>query len=201
MTTIEIILAIILGLQAPLDGEPAQERLARLQTVATAIVDVSEASACTGNFSTPECKPEWTRSPLELSVLLATKGYAESLFAKNVHEGKCKKTQCDPYSSGGKIYHKARTSWQIQKSGMVSDKEWKTMVGTDYRSTFTAATVAARILSRGYRSCKTVLGSMSFYAGVHSCEYSGVVKRHAMYQKLLKKAKKLQETPKDDPKS
>ena len=202
MTIAQIILAILLSLQAPLDGEPAEERLARLQTIATAINDAAEAATCTGEFSSPTCKPDWTLSPLELSVLLATKGYAESLFAKNVQEGKCRKDQCDPFSHGGKIYHRARTSWQIQKSGMVTDQEWKTMVGTDYQATLTAAKVATRILSRGYRACHTILGSMSYYAGVQSCEYSGVVKRHAMYKKLLGKAKKLQrEQSKDGPKS
>ncbi len=202
MSIVDIILALLLSLQAPLDGEAPEARASRLQTVATAITDATEESTCTGEFATPECKPDWTLSPLELSVLLAVNGYAESLFAKNVHEGKCKKYECDPYSHGGKVYHRARTPWQIQRSGLLTDKEWKTMVGTDYYATLTAARVAARILSRSYRSCHTIRGSMSLYGGVQNCNWSGVSKRHGMYKKLLEKAKKLEkEKPENGPNS
>jgi len=176
--------------------------MSRLQTVATAISDAADESTCTGEYATPECKPDWKGSPLDLAVLLAANGYAESAFAKNVHEGKCRKDECDPYYVGGKVYHRARTSWQIQKTGLVTDQEWHSMVGTDYRATFAAARVATRILARGFRSCHTVHGAMSLFGGVQNCNWSGVDKRFLMYKKLLDKAKKLEkEKPENGPNS
>ncbi len=191
MEFVQFILYMLLSLPpAYADTETWDERQARMTIVATAIDDASSQMTCTGKYAPTEkapCKVRWTRSKRELAVLLVTKGWWESRFAQNVHEGNCKSYECDAEKQkDGTVIHRARSSWQIQQTGIVKGTEWEDMKGASQAATTTAATVAARALSYAHNRCKTVYGAISGY-GVASCTWSGVANRYRWYGKMMEK--------------
>lgn len=183
----DFIFLVLLSLQPSHgDGETWNERKARMSNVAHAIDTASAWSTCTGKFKVKKCVRKWPESQKQLAMLLVTKGWWESRFARNVHEGKCKSYECDATKlANGMIYHRARTPWQLQKTSFVRGNEWKNMVGTDERSTGIAAVVASRALSSGYNRCGTITGAISSYAGTGGCRWSKAGNRALFWQGLM----------------
>jgi hypothetical protein len=188
MNTVQYILMVLLSLPASYyDKESPEERRDRMEVIARAIGDASARATCDERFDKPECEPIWKSNRKQLILLLVTKAWWESRLAQNVHEGNCRKTECDPTKMpGGNIIHRARTIWQMQKTGLVSRDEWNTMVGTDFEATRTAAWVATKILSRGKRVCHTPYGALSYY-GRSRCDWNGAKPRVIFYRKLKDK--------------
>jgi len=187
MSLAQYLLLVLLSLpNAHRDTESWTEREQRMGTIAMAIDAASSRATCTKPYDTEVCKPIWPGKKKELALVLLTKAWWESRVAQNVHEGRCFDHECDAYRKNGYIVHKARTIWQIQKTGYVSDKEWNTMVGTDFESTRTAAWVATRILSHGKTRCGSTYGTFSYY-GRGRCSWEGAHKRVRFYNKLLPK--------------
>jgi hypothetical protein len=146
-------------------------------------------ATCSDASSADDCRRIWPGSSLDLGVLLIAQAYSESRFAKNVHEGKCRAYECDPVrvSRTGEIRHRARSLWQIHNTGPIRD-EWDQMVGADYASTRAAAWAATKLLSRGYRACRSFSGAISRYAGIDSCSWSEAKRRGKLFEQLRSRA-------------
>ncbi|NBP01860.1 MAG: hypothetical protein EBU90_17325 [Proteobacteria bacterium] len=189
MSFIAYITTILLGLQPAYgDNETWQERTDRMTIVAEAIDDASSRATCSDKYNVEGCVATWPQDKKSLAILLVTKGYWESKFAKNVHEGKCRPYECDSYRKDGHLIHKARSPWQIQRTGLVSKEEYSKMNSSSQESTTVSANVAVRYLSIGMRQCHTIMGAMSIYGGVKSCNWSGVKHRLSFYKKLMEKS-------------
>jgi hypothetical protein len=161
-----------------------------MSTIGRAVVEVVMRARCAGAYAVPAyavpaCKPIWFGGEKELAALLITKGWWESRFAKNVHEGKCDSNECDAVKlRDGGVVHRARSPWQLQRTAY-SDPEWPTMVGTSFEATRDAAWAAAKVLAEGQRRCKSARGALSWY-GWQRCEASGVGNRLVTYERLMK---------------
>lgn len=185
MNFVNYITAILLSLEPSYsDKETWEERSARMEIVAEAIEDASSKATCEEEYNTPDCKKTWIKGRRSLALLLITKGFWESRFAKNVHEGKCRPYECDAYTTGGNRRHRARSPWQVQRTGLVSKEEYDKMSSSTLESTKMSANVAARYLIMGMNTCKTISGAMSIYGGAKSCTWSGVKPRVDFYNRL-----------------
>jgi len=188
MNFIQYITAILLSLEpAYADNETWSERTARMEVIATAIDDASSKATCEGKYATAGCQKTWPKDKKSLALLLVTKGFWESHFAKNVHEGNCRKYECDAYKIANKVYHRARSPWQIQKTGMVKEDEYEKMRSASLESTTTSANVAVRYLVSGMHLCKTITGAVSSYAGA-GCKWKGAKPRVDFYESLSKRS-------------
>lgn len=187
MDLTQYILLILMSLPAAhRDTESWEERNGRMEVTARAIDAASSRATCTGKFESQDCERIWHGAKKDLALLLVTKGWWESRFAQNVHEGNCAPTECDATKVGNVVVHRARTAWQMQQTGLLTRREWNTMVGTTYKQTRTAAWVAARILSRGKKACHSRFGALSYY-GRGRCNWSGARPRIHFYRKLKSK--------------
>ena len=189
----QILLVLLLGLPAHhLDEESEDQRQARLEIVADAIVDAVDRATCQGRYSDEACERIWPGAKLDLAVLLVTQAYWESRLAQNIHEGNCRSYECDPHTNPrtGKREHRSRTMWQIQYSSLVA-AEWDRMIGATPEATRAAAWAATKLLSRGYRSCRTISGAISRYAGLGRCTWSGAAQRAHHYEQLRLKATRI----------
>lgn len=185
MNFIKYITAILLSLEPSYsDKETWDERSARMEIIATAIDDASSKATCSDKYDAPGCEKNWPQSKKSIALLLVTKGFWESKFAKNVHEGKCRPFECDAYTVNGNRLHKARSLWQIQRTGLVSKEEYAKMNSASQESTTLSANVAVRYLALGMKSCKTIRGAMSIYGGAKVCDWPGVAPREAFYKRL-----------------
>jgi hypothetical protein len=184
--TREMVLSLLLGLPAHgLDAEDAAARQARLSTVARAIELASQRATCSGEFESPDCQSIWSGETEDLSLLLVTQAWWESRLARHIHEGRCRVFECDAFRSmrTGRIEHRARTLWQLQRTSLVVD-EWSKMVGADLESTYHAAWGATKVLARGYRACGTIAGSIGYYSGAGRCTWSKSPRRVATFEAL-----------------
>lgn len=168
------------------DGETWEQRNERMTIVAKAIDDAASKATCSDQYAGGGCKKTWTKDKKSLALLLVTKGFWESRFSKNVHEGNCRAYECDAYKVANKVYHRARSPWQVQKTGLVTEEEYAKMASASLESTTMSANVAARYLTRGYAHCKTIPGAISNYAGA-GCSWKGTKPRFAFYESLYKK--------------
>jgi hypothetical protein len=155
-----------------------------MEIIATAIDDASSKTTCSDKYDVPGCEKSWPGDKKSIAMLLVTKGFWESKFAKNVHEGKCRPYECDSYTVNGKTIHKARSSWQIQKTGLVSKEEYDQMKAATLESTKISANVAVRYLALGMKSCKTIRGAISIYGGARVCNWSAAAPREAFYRRI-----------------
>ena len=190
MNFVNYITTVLLSLQPPYgDGETWQQRSDRMAIVAEAIDDASSRATCSDKYeSDKKCVRTWQKDKKSIALLLVTMGYWESKFAKNVHEGKCKKYECDPsISADGSVYHKARSPWQIQKTGLESKEEYAKMKSASLESTTISANVATRHLVLGMKQCGSIHGAMAIYGGASSCAWPGVSARETFYNDLTKK--------------
>lgn len=189
MNFVNYITMILLSLQPSYsDNETWSERTARMEIIAEAIEDASAAATCTGKYETSNCKKVWAKDKKSLALLLVTKGYWESKFAKNVHEGKCRKYECDSYMVNGNVLHRARSPWQIQRTGMVTKEEYSAMNSASLDSTKMSANVAVRYLANGMSLCKTISGAIAIYGGSKTCNWKGAAPREAFYKSLISKS-------------
>jgi len=188
MSFFEYIVTVLLSLQpAYADEETWAQRTDRMRTIAAAIDDASSKATCEDRYNTPDCKKTWSKSKKSLALLLITKGFWESKFAKNVHEGKCRPYECDAYTVNGNRLHRARSPWQVQRTGLVSKEEYAEMNSSSLTSTTMSANVAARYLVLGMNSCKTIQGAIAIYGGAKTCTWKGAQVREAFYNSLSKK--------------
>jgi hypothetical protein len=184
-----------------LDREDASARKERLGVIAQAISEASMHATCSSEYALEDCRPVWPLRPIELGVLLLTQAYAESRLARNVHEGNCRPYECDPIRNAmtGVVSHRARSLWQIHHIAPI-ESEWHLMQGSDLQSTTAAAWAAAKLLSRGYRACRSISGAIASYAGLRSCYWSQADSRARMYVSLRERATRLErQTEKPSP--
>jgi len=185
MSFIKYITAILLSLDPSYsDNETWAERTVRMEMIATAIDDASSKATCSEKYETPDCKKIWASSKKSIALLLVTQGFWESRFAKNVHEGKCRKYECDSYTVNGNTRHRARSPWQIQQTSMVSSQEYAQMNSSTLESTTMSANVANRYLANGMKACSTILGTIAIYGGAGSCSWKGAAPREAFYRTI-----------------
>lgn len=157
-------------------SETEDAREVRMDAIARAVHDATSKATCTGRFATDTCEALWSGRPEHLAMLLVTKGWWESRYALNVHEGNCKPWECDA--------GKARTPWQLQHTSF-SAPDWDDMVGVDFESTRRAAWSAAKVLAVGMRRCHSFHGALSWYASTR-CSWSGAANRMVTYKRLTK---------------
>jgi hypothetical protein len=197
MSLPDILLAILLSLpSAHLDRETPEQREARMGVVATAMADASLRATCEGDWEGSDiCKRIWPRSRDELAYLLLTIGFWESRFAQNIHAGTCKPWQCDPSRMpDGRLYHKARSIWQLQWIRHTTRRQWLAIAGVTQVPTTEAAWIASVRLSRGYRSCRTIRGAIGVYSGSRfQCRWPGAYKRYEFYERIVERAKRLRQ--------
>jgi hypothetical protein len=185
MNFVQYITAILLSLEpAYADKETWTERTARMEIIAEAIDDASSKATCEAKYNTKDCQKLWSKDKKSLALLLVTKGYWESLFSKNVHEGKCRDYECDPYKVGNKVHHRAKSPWQIQHTGLVTVDEYSKMGFATLESTKLSAEVASRYLAMGMKQCDTISGTIAIYGGAKDCSWSGSKQRAAFYERL-----------------
>lgn len=191
MKLINYIVSILLSLDPSYsDKETWAERTTRMEIIAEAIDDASSKATCEEKYNTLDCKKKWINNRRSLTLLLITKGFWESKFAKNVHEGKCRPYECDSYTFNGNTFHRARSPWQIQRTGLVMKEEYDKMNSSTRESTVMSANVAVRYLAMGMNSCKTITGTMAIYGGAKSCNWDGVAPRVEFYNRLQKMEEK-----------
>lgn len=185
MNLIKFITMVLLSMEPSYsDKEPWDDRTQRMEIVAKAIDKAAAQATCTDSHATEACKRLWPGSKRELALVLVTKGYWESRFAKNVHEGVCRPYECDASRANGNIVHRARSPWQIQKTGLVTKEEYAKMKSSSLESTTMSAIAATRHLAVGMAKCHTIPGAMSVYAGVKSCNWKGALQRYKFFQDI-----------------
>ncbi len=187
MTFITYITTVLMSLSPSYgDVESWEARNERMTIIAKAIDDASSRATCSDAYATPDCQRTWPKDKKSLAILLVTKGFWESHFSKNVHEGKCRIYECDAYKTAGRVYHRAKSPWQIQKTGLVTSDEYSKMAESSLESTTISANVATRYLTNGYGMCKTIQGAMASYAGA-GCSWKGTKDRFSFYERLYSK--------------
>jgi hypothetical protein len=185
MNFIKYITMILLSLEPSYsDKETWDQRTARMELIATAIDDAASKATCSDKYDVPKCEKTWSQDKKSLALLLVTKGYWESKFAKNVHEGKCRVYECDAYRVNGTTRHRARSLWQIQKTGLETREEYAQMSSSSLEATTMAANVAVRHLVLGMNTCKTIPGTIAVYGGAKSCYWKGAAPREAFYRRI-----------------
>lgn len=188
MNFVNYITTILLSLQPSYnDAENWEQRSERMSVIAQSIDDAASKSTCSDSYATSDCVKVWPGDKKSLVILLITKGYWESRFAKNVHEGKCYKYECDAYVVNGNVLHRARSPWQIQKTILVTKEEYEKMNSATLESTTMSATVATRYLALGMNKCHTIKGAMSIYSGAKTCNWNRVKAREQFYKFIEKK--------------
>lgn len=183
MELTSITLAMLLSLPPAYVDREEVGRETRMQVIADAVAQTTERASCTGAYEEPSCTAIWKDEPRQLAALLITKGWWESRFVKNVHEGRCKKDECDATEWNGVLIHRARSPWQFQKTSYAADL-WAHSKGADLNSTRNAAFVAARILSDGKKRCRSNYGALAYY-GLQRCQWKGARRRYLTFTKLM----------------
>lgn len=110
-----------------------------------------------------------------LAAELATIGFYESGFLARIQEGRCRKDECDK--------GRARTYYQLQKTSYSRDA-WDAMVGPEYEAILIATQTAGTVLLAGRKACKSVEGTLAFYA-TGGCRWSGARYRAKMVNRLM----------------
>ena len=178
------VLATLMFLPPAYTDQSEVGRDERMKTIASAVTSAVSRASCVGPYEEADCKKLWTGAPEDLAALVVTKGWWESRYARNVHEGNCRSYECDPWSRNGVVSHRARTPWQFQKTSY-SAPFWESMVGTGFEETRNAAWVASVILSRGHEACRSFQGALVWY-GRGRCESKSknLLNRYHTFQTL-----------------
>lgn len=142
--------------------EPSIDRSYRLEVVAVSIDAAAEEHAS-------------SLAPVETRAYLISLGWWETRFALNVHQRRCRSTECDahPRYIDGKlvVWHRARSPWQFQRWGYTAPV-WDSYHGADIGSTMRAARLAAKVMIRGRLACGTPAGAFTYYATGGRCRSS-----------------------------
>jgi hypothetical protein len=184
---VEAILGALLALPGlPLRGETEEAWHARAQVIARAIDSATLHATCTGPYQEADgCVPVWRRDPSQLAAILIVQGYFESRFAAHVQAGLCRRNECDAVSlPGGRVFHRARSYWQLHASPLVPWPEWRTLAGVELIPTTDAAYAAARVVGYGYSRCDSVDGAIAIFATGRSCRWSRVSRRAWMIRSI-----------------
>lgn len=165
------LLVILMAL--PIRGSDAAPELEpRMRVVADAVAVASVAD-------------DWPDSRESLAGLLVSIGYYESGYSRRIGEGRCGPNECDAVrGADGRIWHRARSYWQIQQSALVPLDDWRRMVGTGPEPVRLAASTAARLLVHGRLRCGTQSGAVSLYATGKTCRWSGATQRVALARRV-----------------
>lgn len=192
MNFVQFITLMLLSLEPSYsDKETWGSRTERMELVAQAIDDASSKATCSDIYAIPSCQKLWSGSKKDLALLLVTKGYWESRFAKNVHEGKCRPYECDAVVVAGQTRsHRARSLWQIQRTSLVNAEEYKLMNSSSLEATKMSANVATRYLSAGFNKCRTIQGAISVYGGA-GCNWSGSNARFSFFTRISSKSESI----------
>jgi hypothetical protein len=193
VTWTDVLVLLMLALPPHhLDEESPEARRARLSVVGQAIDEASARATCRDAADDPSCVRQWPGNEQDLGILLVTQAYWESRLALNVHEGRCRSYECDPFINPrtGRLEHRSRSLWQLQRSSLI-EEEWTGLEGVSLEATRNAAYAAAKLLGRGLRACHTVQGAISRYAGVGRCTWSGAAARHRQFLELRARAARL----------
>lgn len=184
---VEAILGVLLSLPGlPLRGETPEAWHGRARVIAQAIDSATLHATCTGPYQdAEECVPVWRRERSQLMAILIAQGYFESRFAAHVQAGRCRRNECDAVSlPGGRIFHRARSYWQLHASPLVPWPEWRTLTGLEFVPTADAAYAAARVVGYGYSRCDSVDGAIAIFATGRSCRWSRVSRRAWMIRNI-----------------
>lgn len=168
------------------DTETAYDRVRRMWHTSIAIVVAGRQATC-DEYPRAYCTPIWPGTTREIVTLVYVTGRFESAYAQNVHEGRCRDDQCDAERVRGKIHHRARSPFQLQHTGFISDEDWLAMLGSSLQATHVAAWNATRILSYHRRNCGRVSIEMtvSTYARGHCKLWGPAYNRARTYRRLL----------------
>jgi len=110
-----------------------------------------------------------------LAAELIAVGFFESGFTPRIQAGGCYSYECDK--------GKARSYWQMQKTSFTHDT-WNSMVGLDHEGILIAAQTAGNILLAGRKACKSVSGTLSWYA-TGRCRWAGARHRVKLVNRLM----------------
>ena len=180
---VEAILGALLALPGlPLPGETPEAWHTRAEVIARAIDSATLHATCSGSYrETEECEPVWRRERSQLAAVLIVQGYFESRFAARVQAGLCRRDECDAIAlPGGRVFHRARSYWQLHASLLVPWHEWRTLAGVEFVPTADAAYAAARVVGYGYSRCDSIDGAIAIFATGRSCRWSRVSQRAYM---------------------
>lgn len=171
------------------DNENPVDRRERLSMVADACNSAIDNARCSGAWTGADwCVPVWTATERELGAALVTLWFFESGGAKHVHEGRCRLSlgECDPYRARGRLYHRAVSPWQIQRSAAIADL-WREARdgGATPAATFAGCMGAATVFGRAYARCGGLEGAFSGYARGNSCSWSGARRRANFARRLM----------------
>jgi hypothetical protein len=184
---VEAILGALLALPGlPLRGETQEAWHARAEVIARAIDGATLHATCEGPYRESEgCEPVWRRERSQLAAILIVQGYFESRFAARVQAGRCRRDECDAiWLPGGRIFHRARSYWQLHASPLVPWAEWRNLSGTELSPTSDAAYAAARVVGYGYSRCDSIDGAIAIFATGRSCRWSHVSRRAWMIRSI-----------------
>jgi hypothetical protein len=185
---VDAIIAILMSLQPFVsDGESPTERRARMEVISAAIVDAADRAACFGVWQTPDCVPRF-RDRRGMAAALIVIGYAESRFARYVHENRCLDgppgARCGADDRG---IPRGRSPWQLWRSAC--PELWDRMVDSSLEATQAGAWCSARLLAGAYRRCQRKnanpwAGAFSGYRGA-SCSWPNAANRARLQRQFV----------------
>jgi hypothetical protein len=184
---VEAILGVLLALPGlPLPSESQSAWNARARVIAQAIDSATLHATCSGPYQDADwCEPVWRGARAKLAAVLIVQGYFESRFAAHVQAGRCRRDECDAIAlPGGRVFHRARSYWQLHASSIVPWHEWRTLAGLEFVPTADAAYAAARVVGFGYTRCESIEGAVAIFATGRSCHWSRVLRRAWMIRSI-----------------
>jgi len=194
---IEAILSALLSLPGlPMANESKDEWNARARVIAQAIDSATLQATCSGPYRGADwCDPVWRGDRSTLAAILIVQGYFESRFAAHVQAGRCRRDECDAIKlPGGRVFHRARSYWQLHASALLPWPEWYSIAGVEFVPTADAAYAAARVLGLGLVRCETLEGTIAMFATGRSCHWARAAQRARMVQNI---ERGLRERPRD----
>jgi hypothetical protein len=184
---IEAILSALLALPGlPLANESQDQWNARARVIAQAIDSATLQATCSGPYRDADwCDPVWHGERATLAAILIVQGYFESRFAAHVQAGRCRRDECDAITlPGGRVFHRARSYWQLHASSLLPWPEWYALAGVEFVPTADAAYAAARVVGLGRTRCETLEGTIAMFATGRSCHWAGAAQRARMVQNI-----------------
>lgn len=168
-----------------LDVEADTARVARMQTHALAIAQVSEAVTCTGAYESDDCEPTFRGTPEQHAAGLLTIGRFESYFSQHIHEDRCRLEigECDR--------GRAKSNYQVQVNGIVDADLWGRIGGTDQESTTLAAWAASMVWVRAWRCGTPVAAFRSYATSYCTGKLKDAKKRAEFYERQLQRLQAL----------
>lgn len=175
----ELILAALVALPPAWEDRAEVDRHVRLGMIADGIADAALVES-------------WPGAPDELAAALVAIGWHESRYARRIHAGRCGPRECDAVADarGRVVWHRARSPWQVQLSGVVPPALWRAARGITPEATGAGAEAAALALSSARRKCGDRwqpwdVGAVSMYATGRRCRWHRAPERARMIRRIL----------------